>query len=157
MAKMCTVSRLERQFATLCLFHAPTRICPPQKKVWDGKGLRQKERNSGHATTTIARCFSLSKCYLLKTLPLVGLFCGTWKFLAAIVPDIEGSTSTKILAKVSPKLRPCLAHISPEFRSAGFWHHHPLRSLMDHYQLVIQNLAKGPRHFAEKLFYFSHN
>ena len=25
MAKMCTVSRLERQFATLCLFHAPTR------------------------------------------------------------------------------------------------------------------------------------
>ena len=26
MAKMCTVSRLERQFATLYLFHAPTRI-----------------------------------------------------------------------------------------------------------------------------------
>ena len=26
MAKMCTVSRLERQFATLCLFHAPTGI-----------------------------------------------------------------------------------------------------------------------------------
>ena len=24
MTKMCTVSRLERQFATLCLFHAPT-------------------------------------------------------------------------------------------------------------------------------------
>ena len=28
MAKMCTASRLERQFATLCLFHAPTRIPP---------------------------------------------------------------------------------------------------------------------------------
>ena len=28
MAKMCTVSRLERQFATLYLFHAPTP--PPQ-------------------------------------------------------------------------------------------------------------------------------
>ena len=28
MAKVCTVSRLERQFATLCLFHAPTRISP---------------------------------------------------------------------------------------------------------------------------------
>ena len=32
MAKKCTVSRLERQFATLCLFHAPTRISPPRKK-----------------------------------------------------------------------------------------------------------------------------
>ena len=31
MAKMCTVSRLERQFATLYLFHAPTPPSQPAK------------------------------------------------------------------------------------------------------------------------------
>ena len=31
MAKMCTVSRLERQFATLCLFHAPTPRIPESR------------------------------------------------------------------------------------------------------------------------------
>ena len=29
MAKMCMFSRLERQFATLCLFHAPMSPPPP--------------------------------------------------------------------------------------------------------------------------------
>ena len=33
MAKMCTVSRLERQFATLYLFHAPTRISK-KNMIW---------------------------------------------------------------------------------------------------------------------------
>ena len=40
MAKMCTVSRLERQFATLYLFHAPT--------------------SSGPALVTVGSCWSLA-------------------------------------------------------------------------------------------------
>ena len=65
MAKMCSVSRLERQFATSYLFHAPTRICvkcpspsPPEFRpsretatfrcwlvMWGPKGPHRTESN----------------------------------------------------------------------------------------------------------------
>ena len=55
MAKMCAVSRLERQFATLCLFHAPT---PPKKyhlmkKVFRGDGAWLAVPYSEFLTSTI--------------------------------------------------------------------------------------------------------
>ena len=47
MAKMCTVSRLERQFATLYLYPPPLKVCPPPSDVRaDGKHGPWKEGGS---------------------------------------------------------------------------------------------------------------
>ena len=74
MAKMCTVSRLERQFATLYLFHAPT----GGSRGNSGK-MERKVRNSGKiswiakSNNVQTRC--IGKCEAQKS-PLFWQFSG---------------------------------------------------------------------------------